>query len=83
MQALDIPACETVHLWMFLPLKGTWVWTDGSAWDYSDWGPGEPNNVNGENCLAIGEIEGYFRDSFDDYFRDDNCIYPRPFVCKI
>ena len=38
--------------------EGTWVWTDGSASDYTDWGSGEPGNyrgntAEGEQCGVI------------------------------
>ncbi len=26
---------------------GGWVWITGEAWSYTNWEPGEPNNVNG------------------------------------
>jgi hypothetical protein len=32
-------------------MKGAWVWTDGSAWDYTNWGINEPNDaLDGEDC---------------------------------
>ena len=30
----------------------TFQWDDGSAWDYSNWNPNEPNNQDGgESCI--------------------------------
>ncbi|XP_039631172.1 lectin-like [Polypterus senegalus] len=32
----------------------TWLWTDGTKWDFSFWNPGEPNNAyKKEKCLEI------------------------------
>uniref|UniRef100_A0A672SVT4 C-type lectin domain-containing protein n=1 Tax=Sinocyclocheilus grahami TaxID=75366 RepID=A0A672SVT4_SINGR len=35
--------------------EGQWVWSDGTAFDYTYWCSGEPNNVGvgGENCVEI------------------------------
>ncbi|XP_039662058.1 galactose-specific lectin nattectin-like [Perca fluviatilis] len=34
--------------------EGTWMWTDGSKFDYKIWNAGEPNNYGGaENCLTM------------------------------
>jgi len=33
--------------------EGTWVWQDGSAWDFESWSTGEPNGGTAENCLEI------------------------------
>ena len=30
-------------------VDGTWIWTDGSMWDFTNWTPGNPNNWKGEN----------------------------------
>lgn len=32
-------------------VEGTWVWSDGAS-TYSNWLPGEPNNVNNEDCAT-------------------------------
>uniref|UniRef100_A0A8C4T477 C-type lectin domain-containing protein n=1 Tax=Erpetoichthys calabaricus TaxID=27687 RepID=A0A8C4T477_ERPCA len=32
----------------------SWLWTDGSPWDFTKWHWGEPNNFGGtENCIHI------------------------------
>jgi hypothetical protein len=56
-------------------LKGLWVWTDGSAWDYEDWAPGQPENNPGEDCLDLAVD--------DAQFHDTQCTSAAPFVCKI
>jgi versican core protein len=38
-----------------LDTEGTFVWTDGSAWDFEAWKAGEPNNHGGgEDCTDFG-----------------------------
>ena len=32
--------------------EGVWIWTDCTPWEFTFWGPGEPNNWGeNENCL--------------------------------
>ncbi|XP_067222098.1 galactose-specific lectin nattectin-like [Chanodichthys erythropterus] len=33
--------------------EGQWLWSDGTAFLYTNWCPGEPNNSQTENCLEI------------------------------
>jgi hypothetical protein len=55
-------------------MQGAWVWTDGSAWDYTNWGINEPNDyLDGEDCLHIRELD------WNDY----DCTLALPFICKI
>ncbi|ROL45133.1 Galactose-specific lectin nattectin [Anabarilius grahami] len=33
--------------------EGQWLWSDGTAFLYTNWCSGEPNNAQSENCLEI------------------------------
>ncbi|XP_075763316.1 snaclec alboaggregin-A subunit alpha-like isoform X2 [Pelodiscus sinensis] len=37
--------------------KAPWRWTDGSAWDYSNFGTGKPDSITGENVVASGNFD--------------------------
>ena len=53
--------------------EGSWVWKDGSEWDYSAWRENEPSNSgSGEHCLAISA------DGWNDY----DCSASVGFLCK-
>ncbi|XP_028447977.1 ladderlectin-like isoform X2 [Perca flavescens] len=39
--------------------EGTWMWTDGSKFNYKSWGPGEPNGIGHENCLTMNWRENW------------------------
>ncbi|XP_078603366.1 uncharacterized protein LOC144877331 [Branchiostoma floridae x Branchiostoma japonicum] len=60
-----------------LQMTGGWTWSDGTAVysGFTDWAPGEPNNVD-EQCGQLWQAQGFNWD-------DTNCDYEKPFVCQI
>ncbi|XP_053174060.1 galactose-specific lectin nattectin-like [Scomber japonicus] len=54
--------------------EGVWFWSDGSKFDFTDWGKGEPNNRGGEGCMEIN-LRG------EDYVNDGKCQLKRSFIC--
>lgn len=56
--------------------EGTWTWSDGASWDYSDWGPGNPDNHGaGQDCL-LGNWHN------DLQWDDEGCYKNFLFLCK-
>ncbi|XP_033628028.1 echinoidin-like [Asterias rubens] len=58
--------------------EGTFSWTDGTAFDYEEWIPGQPNDYGGEDC---GEI--WFRSEHQTGLNDRPCSEPHSHVCKM
>ncbi|KAK5973178.1 Lectin protein type II [Trichostrongylus colubriformis] len=59
-------------------LWGSWMWIDGTEWDYLNWSPGEPNNAEGrEDCLQI-LAHSRLNGKWNDYF----CDRKLAFVCQ-
>lgn len=77
------PVVETQY-WLGARLTedGEWRWdSDNSAVQWFDWGDGEPNNQNGQNCLTYLLYEDWF------FFRDFNwndwdCNTAADFICE-
>ena len=72
------PTAKNPHIWLGgsdTNEEGSWVWTDGSSWDYTSWTENEPNNnhATGENCLL-----GHWGDGWNDI----NCDYSFGFLCQ-
>uniref|UniRef100_A0A3P9DP20 C-type lectin domain-containing protein n=1 Tax=Maylandia zebra TaxID=106582 RepID=A0A3P9DP20_9CICH len=52
-----------------------WKWSDGSQFDFKNWGNGEPDNSGGgQDCMEIN-FNGR------DYVNDSGCNSQRGFVC--
>ena len=56
--------------------SGKWVWSDGSSWNFTNWGPGQPSNNNdNENYLEMNtEEEGKWNDVPLSYEHDHGYI---------
>jgi len=55
--------------------EGHWTWSDGSAFNYKNWGPNEPNNHNGdEDCMMMWAYTGKWNDV--------QCRWPGNYVCS-
>uniref|UniRef100_A0A8C9XKG9 Galactose-specific lectin nattectin-like n=1 Tax=Sander lucioperca TaxID=283035 RepID=A0A8C9XKG9_SANLU len=56
--------------------EGTWLWTDGSKFNYKTWNVGEPNNCcGGEDCLTMNWPSG-------NNWNDWACTNQASFVCS-
>ncbi|XP_048861446.1 lectin-like isoform X1 [Brienomyrus brachyistius] len=55
--------------------SNTFIWTDGSPWDFEKWVPDQPDNAgNHENCVEMN-----WKDLGE--WNDDWCIKRKPFIC--
>ena len=55
----------------------SWKWTDGSAVNYLEWAPGEPNDFDDTHLC----VEMYTR-SWPGLWNDHNCNEARPYICQ-
>jgi len=56
-------------------LRGTFVWVDGGALDFTAWNPAEPNDAAGdEDCVEMDPAAGGWNDV--------PCSSARPFICE-
>uniref|UniRef100_A0AC35F9P4 C-type lectin domain-containing protein n=1 Tax=Panagrolaimus sp. PS1159 TaxID=55785 RepID=A0AC35F9P4_9BILA len=58
-----------------LTTKNVWKWTDGSSFDFNDWGKSEPKNTSDSMCASVSMNDGYWS--------AENCFTYKPFVCEI
>uniref|UniRef100_A0A1I7ZR44 C-type lectin domain-containing protein n=1 Tax=Steinernema glaseri TaxID=37863 RepID=A0A1I7ZR44_9BILA len=58
-----------------LAAKGTWRWTDGTGFGYSNWASGQPQSGGGYDCLMVDQATGLWQ-AF-------NCFGKAPFVCEV
>ena len=52
---------------------GTWSWTDGSFFDFTELPNGQ--NASGEACLSLSMSNGYWNTV--------DCFKPKPYVCRV
>ena len=55
--------------------EGVYVWEDDSPVTHLRWAPNEPNNMNNEDCMAIGKGDG----GYNDYGCEKEDTY---FICE-
>jgi hypothetical protein len=55
--------------------EDTFVWTDGSPVDFTQWGAGEPNNSGDEDCVHLSSGSGDWNDLF--------CGQQNPYICRL
>ena len=62
--------------------RDTWVWSDGTPWDYTNWVQGQPDNTAGvEDCAHMWE-SGHLPLAERHKWNDRPCSHERTFVCK-
>jgi len=60
--------------------EGVWKWTDCTPWEATFWAPGEPNNKNNEDCLALVLVHG--NPQLNRQWNDGSCIIEWEFLCS-
>ncbi|CAG5125361.1 unnamed protein product, partial [Candidula unifasciata] len=55
-----IPDSYTGSAWIGLqdPLENTFTWEDGTPVQYTNWNPGEPNNLDNADCVLMSASNG-------------------------
>ncbi|XP_043942072.1 lectin-like [Protopterus annectens] len=56
------------------------IWTDGSIWNYNNWIPGQPDNINPHGTEACAEI--FTANDRPGQWNDDHCGFKRAFICQ-
>ena len=55
----NLAGASSAGIWIGgLKLVGRWTWSDGTAWSYTNWSPGEPNNHRGNEISVHLHISG-------------------------
>merc|ERR1712190_107143 len=64
--------------------EGNWEWSDMSAFDYSFWYPGEPNQheAKPENCVELWSFGRPSSSLFEGSMNDQSCSYERVPLCN-
>ena len=76
-------SADDKHVWIGLSdqsNEGTYSWSDGTAFDYEEWKPREPNNAgsNGEDCVGI-----WHHLTYGPGWNDVTCSSLFSHVCKM
>ena len=63
---------------------GLWTWNHSNKTvTWFDWGPEQPNNLNGQNCLAMLEYHNPLIPVWRDYFWNDvDCASSAHYMCE-
>jgi hypothetical protein len=80
MTSPSFPGTHTGGIWMGgsdMLLEGEWIWANyGEVIDFRDWGPGEPNSLDGtEECLDMYQVH-------DFHWNDNSCEIKQNFMCE-
>merc|ERR1712184_32472 len=63
---------------------GEWFWpTANKTVEWFDWAEGQPNNLQGQDCLAMTEFHNPSIPVFRDFFWNDvSCDTPHHYICQ-
>uniref|UniRef100_A0A672F699 C-type lectin domain-containing protein n=1 Tax=Salarias fasciatus TaxID=181472 RepID=A0A672F699_SALFA len=66
--------------WMGLRRQGdgSYKWSDGWPVFFTQWGPGEPSNLQDEGCVSI-----HAAFPFHGTWNDTDCAVAKSYICKI
>ncbi|XP_060943427.1 lactose-binding lectin l-2-like [Limanda limanda] len=73
-KSFDIVAGRTWIGLNDLHKEGKWMWSDGSALDFTFWSPGQPDNRGNEDCVQTNYNAA-------KKWNDKDCSGPIPSVC--